>query len=219
MARSAAKATRTAHSQRGARTREQLLDGAIRVIAKGGLESFSHRAVAKEAGLAPALTTYYFADKAELLAEAFRRFAARGAPGLQALWGEALSIAARLGGDLSREQALDALTHLAADYICLAERPALDGVAFELAFFYAPHLEPELADEVRAYRRRLHEATHDFCVRAGSAAPATDAELLVGAILRLEFEQLSALGPPPRTRVEAQIRRLLGAILSPEARR
>lgn len=203
-------------SARGARTREQLLDGAIRLIAASGLEGFSHRAVAKEAGLAPALTTYYFADKAELLAEAFRHFAQRGEPGLQALWTAALDLVERRGRDLDRAGVIEALTGLATDYICLAERPEHDGVAFELAFFYAPRLEPELAEEVRRYRARLHDAARGFCRRGGSPDPETDAELLVGAILRLEFEQLSAAAPAPRERVAAQLKRLIDTILAPD---
>ncbi len=206
-----------ATSARGARTREQLLDGAIRVIAADGLEGFSHRAAARAAGLAPALTTYYFADKAELLAEAFRHFAKRGEPGLQALWTAARDLLDQRGRGLDRAGVLDQLTRLATDYICLAERPALDGVAFELAFFYAPRLEPELAEEVRRYRARLHDAAQAFCARAGSPAPETDAELLVGAILRLEFEQLSAAAPATRERVAAQLERLIDTILAPDA--
>jgi len=203
-------------SARGIRTRQRLLDAAICVIAESGLEGFSHRTVAKEAGLALALTTYYFADKAELLAEAFRHFGTRGEPGLQALWSAAQDIVARMKTDLDRDAGLDALTTLATDYICLAERPALDGIAFELAFFYARSLEPALEDEVRRYRARLVAASRDLCMQAGSPEPETDAELLVGTILRLEFEQLSAAAPARRERVAAQLRRLLDPMIAPE---
>ncbi|TSD68312.1 TetR/AcrR family transcriptional regulator [Aeromicrobium piscarium] len=59
--------------ERSRQRREQLLDAAVRVYAFGGIRAVTHRAVASEAQLPTAATTYYFASITELVREAFRR--------------------------------------------------------------------------------------------------------------------------------------------------
>ena len=48
-----------------------IVEAALRVIARGGPAAATHRAVAAEAGVALASTTYHFGSKAEIVAEAF----------------------------------------------------------------------------------------------------------------------------------------------------
>jgi DNA-binding transcriptional regulator YbjK len=52
---------------RGEASRQAILDATVRVIAAGGLPSVNHRAVAVEAGVSTALTTYHFATLDDLL--------------------------------------------------------------------------------------------------------------------------------------------------------
>ncbi len=52
---------------RGEASRQAILDATVRVIAAGGLTSVTHRAVAAEAGVSTALTTYHFATLDDLL--------------------------------------------------------------------------------------------------------------------------------------------------------
>jgi DNA-binding transcriptional regulator YbjK len=52
---------------RGEASRQAILDATVRVIAAGGLSSVTHRAVAAEAGVSTALTTYHFATLDDLL--------------------------------------------------------------------------------------------------------------------------------------------------------
>ena len=54
---------------RGEASRQAILDATIRVIAAGGLTSVTHRAVAAEAGVSTASTTYHFATLDDLLRE------------------------------------------------------------------------------------------------------------------------------------------------------
>ncbi|WP_052423210.1 TetR/AcrR family transcriptional regulator [Nonomuraea candida] len=56
---------------RGRRRRAALLDTAVTLLAEGGFAAVTHRAVATRAGLPLAATTYYFASRDQLLAEAF----------------------------------------------------------------------------------------------------------------------------------------------------
>jgi DNA-binding transcriptional regulator YbjK len=63
---------------RGEVSRQAILDATVRVIAAGGLTSVSHRAVASEAGVSTALTTYHFATLDDLLQATLSSLSARG---------------------------------------------------------------------------------------------------------------------------------------------
>ena len=59
---------------RGERRRDAILEAALRVIAKRGVASVTHRAVATEAGVPLSSTTYYFESLDDLLEGALFRF-------------------------------------------------------------------------------------------------------------------------------------------------
>jgi DNA-binding transcriptional regulator YbjK len=64
-------ATRAQLAQgRSRQRRDDLLAATIELFAEGGSRAVTHRAVARQAGLPPATTTYYFASIDELLREA-----------------------------------------------------------------------------------------------------------------------------------------------------
>ncbi|MGW4958852.1 TetR/AcrR family transcriptional regulator [Nonomuraea sp. NPDC004186] len=56
---------------RGRRRRATLLASAVHLLTQGGFAAVTHRAVAHHANLPLAATTYYFASRDQLLAEAF----------------------------------------------------------------------------------------------------------------------------------------------------
>lgn len=55
----------------------ELLEATLRIIARDGIRSVKHRAIAKEAGVPLAATTYYFHDIESLICDAFLLFAAK----------------------------------------------------------------------------------------------------------------------------------------------
>ena len=63
---------------RGVASRQAILDATVRVIAAGGLTSVTHRAVAAEAGVSTALTTYHFATLDDLLLATLSSLSATG---------------------------------------------------------------------------------------------------------------------------------------------
>lgn len=70
---------------RGERRREELLRAALRVIGERGVGQTTHRAVAEEADVPPATTTYYFSSIDELLEEALLLFVREEVQRLRAL--------------------------------------------------------------------------------------------------------------------------------------
>jgi TetR/AcrR family transcriptional regulator, regulator of biofilm formation and stress response len=47
--------------------RRLIVEAALRVIARDGVNAATHRAVAAEAGVPPASTTYHFSSKAQIV--------------------------------------------------------------------------------------------------------------------------------------------------------
>src|SRR3954454_8622680 len=69
--------TRGRRDRRGEQRRGELLDAAIHLIGAHGLDAVTHRAVAAEAGVPAASTSYYFRSKDDLIDEALRALAER----------------------------------------------------------------------------------------------------------------------------------------------
>lgn len=59
--------------------RDRILDVALDVIAEHGVAGTTHRLIAARADVSPGSLTYYFEGMSDLLEQAFRRHAARGA--------------------------------------------------------------------------------------------------------------------------------------------
>jgi TetR/AcrR family transcriptional regulator, regulator of biofilm formation and stress response len=70
---------------RGERRRRAILEAALRLISANGVDAVSHRAVADEAGVPLAATTYYFESLDELLEGALQLFVEEEAKQLTAL--------------------------------------------------------------------------------------------------------------------------------------
>ena len=63
---------------RGDASRQAILDATVRLIAAGGLTSVTHRAVAAEAQVSAAATTYHFATLDDLLQATLTSLSAEG---------------------------------------------------------------------------------------------------------------------------------------------
>lgn len=146
---------------RGAARRLQLLEAAVRIIGRGGIAAVDHRAVAAEAGVPLGSTTYYFASKEEMVAEALAHVADR----------EAARIAAALEGGLL-DTAADALPERLAD--TLIEIWAGDLVV--LLAQYELYLESARRPDLRPSAERWDRAYRDLLRRALEQLDVDDAE-------------------------------------------
>jgi DNA-binding transcriptional regulator YbjK len=72
--------------------RNRIIDACLAVIAREGVAGTSHRRVAAEADVPLGSMTYYFSGMAELLTEAFTRFADRAAADVERRFGECESV-------------------------------------------------------------------------------------------------------------------------------
>ncbi len=85
--------------------REELVEATLRVIGRSGVDAVTHRAVAAEAGVPLAATTYYFGSKDELVCEALALVIDRSM--------ELVTRFARVDGEIDCAQLVDRLTEFA----------------------------------------------------------------------------------------------------------
>lgn len=143
----------------------------LRLVASGGTDAVTHRAAAAEAAVPLAATTYYFASRDDLLAQALTHAAERRIERLTAL-------PARADADAA------AVTR----YVLAAVERDREDLAAE----WALHLLASRTPALRAVARRCTEAyrgiAEELLRAAGSTAPAADSALLVAAIDGLMLE-------------------------------
>jgi TetR/AcrR family transcriptional regulator, regulator of biofilm formation and stress response len=181
--------------------REALVEAALRVLLRDGPRGLSHRAVAAEADLPLAATTYYFASKEELLEEALQRIAG--------------SEATRLAGlaDALAESDLRTAAGALGARALLAEHAGML-VKFEIYLEAArrPALRRPCAAWIGSFR-----ALAEAVLRAGGVEDADrEARLLVAAIDGLMVQNLATSdAPPDEATLQADLDRLVGALLAP----
>ena len=165
----------------------------LTIVGRDGAGSVTHRAVAKQAGVPLAATTYYFASRDELLAEAFHKAAAediaqlqRDAQLLAAPPVDASSLAARLCDLVDQWLAGDRLTLLA---------------QYEISLEAARR--PELAAASRAWTDAHVTAFAPALRQLGTADPDRDAWIVYSTLCGMVLDELAA----PRRRFHAELLR------------
>lgn len=189
---------------RNEQRRKRILDATVRIIGREGPGSVTHRAVAAEAGVPLAATTYYFASKEVLFNEALRTSVRSDLAELEVL---AQSMAQSPASVESF--ALSIATFLAAQ---LRRRRTTVVAEYELVLEAARH------SSLRSAARTSTEAYVRLCEmmleKIGSADPVGDAALLVAVMDGLLLDRLSASRSPVDVDALAeQLRRFIGGLL------
>ena len=186
---------------RGEARRALILEATLRVVAEDGPAAVTHRRVAAEAGLPVAATTYWFASKDELLAEAYRLAADRDMARIREL---AALYDARASTDLA-----GTLTDLLVADLAESRTALLAAYSLWVEAARRPALRPIERDWTHAYVSVVERVLR----LAGSPHPATDAVLLVAALDGLLLAQLAGDHPDPATLLRPQLERLVGALV------
>jgi DNA-binding transcriptional regulator YbjK len=189
---------------RGAARRRAIVQAALSLLGREGAGAITHRAVAAEAGVPLAATTYYFRTKDELVVDAFalamtEDVAALGAveqPGAGAA-DDVPAVAAWLGRLLLSDLGTDRATQL---------------VLFELEIEAARR--PELTALARAWTDAYVRAVAPALARLGSPDPDRDAWIVVTALEGMSLDLL-ATGEPDRDTALVAVERLLRALVAP----
>lgn len=178
--------------------REVVLEATLRVIARSGVDAATHRAVAAEAGVALASTTYHFASKSDLVRQALELVIERSTATVAAH-------AAPPGPDDAGE--------LVERLVGLAEALASDDRA-PLTAQYELLLEAGRRAELRPLAERWNEAylagLAEMTTRAGLPRPRLAAEVVSNVI---EGGLLNQLAVPQPGFVQGALREQLQAVM------
>jgi DNA-binding transcriptional regulator YbjK len=198
--------TRGRRDPRGELRRAELLEAAIHLIGAHGLDGVTHRAVAAEAGVPAASTSYYFRSKDELIDEALRLLATREIERLRAR------------RDALGDGAADLEAMAAALGAWIEEQLTPEGQVAMLAQ-YQLQLEAARRPEAREILAAWKDGTDDLAETAMRSLGATDIEtsaiLLICAIDGLRLRLMASGHEPLRGEaLRAVIRALLVGLVS-----
>jgi DNA-binding transcriptional regulator YbjK len=185
--------TRGRRDRRGEQRRAELLEAAIHLIGAHGLDAVTHRAVAAEAGVSAASTSYYFRSKDELIDEALNALATREI-------------------ELLRRRR-EALGDRAADL-----EETTEALSVWMLAQYQLQLEAARRPAARAILQAWKEGTDDLAETAMASLGARDVRtagiLLVCAIDGLRLRLLaSGHGPLSGKQLRAVVRALLAGLV------
>ncbi|WP_166259452.1 TetR/AcrR family transcriptional regulator [Marinobacter salicampi] len=199
--------------------RRQILEAALRILARDGIRGVKHRPVAKEAGVPLASTTYYFRDLDELIGDAFALFAEKAQGDLDNFY-------ARLNRllDSYPEEVLDAagpgremlaksLTTVSADYISELFVTRRREVLAEQVLLLEALRDARLAEVAQTYRSAWALGLEQVLGRLHSPNPGRDATMLVSVVFGLGYDGLLFEKELERAKLQTTLERLIGLVL------
>lgn len=174
---------------RGEQKRREVLQAAIRLLAREGPRGVTHRAVAAEAGTSLRATTYYFASRDELLVEALRHYAHTAIERFDAI---------RTPVSLDVDDPVEAAADLLASTVMSDVLEDRAGLVAEYELVLEIGRRPDLEGAYRAWQNRLESMLEGYAEMLGSRAPARDARIVLATLRGLEIEALARPSEPPR---------------------
>ncbi len=202
--------------------RQAILEAALRIIVRDGIRAVRHRAVAAEAQVPLAATTYYFKDLGDLISDALTLHAERSladTKGLEAQSFEALAAALpELMRDQTREKLADTVTELIMGHL-RQQVAARDARIIEHAFRHEALRNDKLAADVQVPERAHLETIARFFTQTGSKHAQADAHLVLATLLHWEYHlTVSTPDGAAWQLAEQSLRRLMKALLLLECR-
>ncbi|KPP97733.1 TetR/AcrR family transcriptional regulator [Marinobacter sp. HL-58] len=186
------KTTRAKSEQR----RLEILEATLRIAARDGLRGIKHRAVAREAGVPLAATTYYFRDIHELISDSFMLFAEKARDNLNAFYDtinlvlDTLPNETLRRGGAHRRELTSRLSAISTAYLHEQFTKRRQQVLAEQVFLMEALRDRRLAGLARVYREAWTAGLRQILERLDSPSPDRDAGLLVNVTLGMGYESL-----------------------------
>ena len=182
-------------SRAGSEQRRRLiLEAALRIVIREGVRGIRHRAVAKEADVPLAATTYYFKDIQELINDTFTLYAEQA---LEVVNQFAMRLYEPLAGAEGKSfvdaMASDSnMSEIIADnmtqYVVEQVTQHRDALIAEQAFKYEAILSPHLRKLGEVHKLALMQKLTDLLELMQSPNPVADATILISVLHRIEYE-------------------------------
>ena len=212
---------RKTHRADGHARRQALLEATLRLIQRDGVRAVRHRAVAQEAQVPLAATTYYFKDINELISDAFTLFAEQSLTENRALENAAFTALNELGADrfsvAGREKLAQLLSQFSLHHI-RRQVAARDARLIEHSFRVEALRNDKLAADVRLPYSATITLIRQFFQQLQTRDPEADSELIFGTMMHCEYQLL--LSGESRTLwdlTERSLHRLYSALLAMES--
>ncbi len=171
--------------------RQALLEAALRLIQRDGIRAVRHRAVAQEANVPLAATTYYFKDIDELISDAFTLFAEQSLAANRELEQAAFTALSELGADRFSAAGREKLAHLLSQFSLHHIRKQVanrDARLIEHAFRTEALRNDKLAADVRIPYNATIALIRQFFQQLKTRDPEADSELMFGAMMHCEYQ-------------------------------
>lgn len=193
---------RAPQQERSQRRRDALIEAAADLIAEGGVQAVTHRAVAARAGLPPSTTGYFFASINDLAAEALRIRVRRTVDDFLGL----------IATTTDADSLLHAVGHLAID-----QQVELTQVSLYLEASRNPAMRQPVAEAVNAHRELAEQLLRTIGLPDAAAASPAFVALFQGFMLR----HLATPDDPPAPEqlTDALYALLAGYLLTDQERR
>ncbi|MCL1059863.1 TetR family transcriptional regulator [Shewanella gelidimarina] len=187
---------RQASRSDGQSRRIEILEATLRLIVTEGVRGVRHRAVAAEAGVPLASTTYYFKDIKDLISDALTFFAEKTLwmnKALEEQSYELLNNMAQVSQSLSKEALQALIVESLAEFLCGHIREQLthpDDRILENAFHEEALRNPQLATSITLLDETLLQSIKTFFSALGSQTAYEDAHQILAIIRLLEYQFL-----------------------------
>jgi len=184
-------------SRAGSEQRRRLiLEAALRIVVREGVRGIRHRAVAKEADVPLAATTYYFKDIQELINDTFTLYAEQALDVVNQFslrlyepitGGEGKSFVEALASTTDMSEVIaDNMTQ----YVVEQVTEHRDALVAEQAFRYEAILSPHLRKLGSVHKEALMQKLTELLGLMNSPKPAADASIVIAVLHRIEYEGL-----------------------------
>lgn len=194
-----ASATRPVQS-RSIQRRQEIVEAALRLFARDGVAAVTHRAIAIEAGVPLAATTYYFSTKSDLLAAAFRLHAEQ----------ETERIKAKLIGLAELADTPIKLANRLADFVIEGLTTNREQLVAEYQLLVEGSRDDQLGNMSRSWLNGLYETVETALRTVGSARPDVDAKVVLATLAGLEVDHLDTVPSDDEQRsIRSTLRRLI----------
>ena len=201
-ARASGRPRRATRAEQRAERRGAIIDAAVLIIATRGLPALTHRAVAREAKVPLAATTYYFASKDEIVREALEALAATEVDRLAAIASTIRSVSSP-----------DELAGLVAEALFPDPGEAEQRWLAQFEIYLEAARNPALRPAVEHWRAAFVEVAESALRVAGAPEPERRAELAVAGMNGLLLDRVRGIGEDPRQRLQVRLGELFALIV------
>ncbi|ROS05756.1 TetR family transcriptional regulator [Sinobacterium caligoides] len=181
---------------KGEERRLAILEATLRIISREGVKAVRHRAIAKEADVPLAATTYYFKQLSDLITDAFNLFVERAQINQAKLEKNSFDALKSFSLEqLSESKNKTLLADMLAKQFCRHIGEEVDRRAervIENAFRFEATINPQLRQITHLPNQKTIHSICQFYTILGSTDPSSDATILHSVILQLEYQNLLA---------------------------